>query len=174
MGRKLNKSCRLSKRKKARKKERNSFLVPILCWKLGNCRVKGKEKQKRNRHCRRRRQTVRRMAAAPLASWLRLLLRREASLARFLPSLAGLHFAAAESVETAARFCLFYGHHERQSPKSFSHKLFLVKGRFSVTQRGFSPRTSLSLCFVFSGWACIYVGYLIHLFIYLSMYPMGD
>ncbi len=122
MGRRLNKSCR----KKEIQKERN--------W-----------------HCRRRRQTVRRMAAAPLASSLRLLLRREASLARFLTRASP--FAAAESVETAARFCLSMDIMNASHPKafptnSFVFLFFLSKGCFSMTQRGFTPRTSPAFCFL--------------------------
>jgi hypothetical protein len=78
--------------------------------------------------------------------------RREASLARFLTRASPL-FAAAESVETAARFCLSMDMMNASHPKAFPTKLFFcffvfVKGCFSMTQRGFCSRTSPALCFL--------------------------
>ncbi len=69
---------------------------------------------------------MRRMAAAPLPSSLRLLLRREASLARFLTR-SSPFAAAAESVETAARFCLSMDMMNASHPKAFATNSFWSK-----------------------------------------------
>jgi hypothetical protein len=133
-------------------KKENKILKAKLYWTpppLSPKRGKGKENRKRNRHCRRRRQTVRRMAAAPLPSSVRLLRRLEASLARFLTRASP--FAAAESVETAARFCLSMDMMNASHPKAFATNSFWSKDVFSVTQRErvfYTHISRFALCFL--------------------------
>jgi len=108
-------------------KKENKILKAKLYWIVKKKRAtpemgKGKENRKEigiagagNRPCGEWRQL-------PLPSSLRLLLRREASLARFLTRASP--FAAAESVETAARFCLSMDMMNASHPKVFPTNSF--------------------------------------------------